>query len=371
MINSELIELFKNYLETDYKEGDIWKLHSEQFKKFWNDKILNNDEKSLSDEEIDPIIRLLDQNGKGNTKNDISVAKTFIRMGMWYRVFKSLKDNDDIKNIFSKIINESDEKQLIDLINKLEDINKKYKNGLTGKNGVIINAILFLNKPPMFISAVSLAHRELLLKYFKFGDIENYNTFGEKIILSNKLLLEGFKNIGLDGSPRSISCFLYAKIKNKWHIGEIDSEEEELVSENTVTNENIFTLEKFFEDFLIGNWESTELGKKFDLIMENGELVSQQYKTDIGRIDLLVKEKKSNNYVVIELKRGQTTDDTVGQLTRYMGWVKKNLCKNGEDIKGIIIGHDYDEKLKYSLSMVKNTELLLYKISFNLLKPDF
>ena len=46
------------------------------------------------------------------------------------------------------------------------------------------------------------------------------------------------------------------------------------------------------EDFLIENWEGTELGQKYDLIKEEGELKSQQYKTDIGRIDILVQDKK-------------------------------------------------------------------------------
>jgi restriction system protein len=80
----------------------------------------------------------------------------------------------------------------------------------------------------------------------------------------------------------------------------------------------MFFLEKYLEDFLIGNWESTELGKNYNLIYsDDNELLSQQYKTDIGKIDILAKEKNTDAYVVIELKRNQTSDDNFGQISRY------------------------------------------------------
>jgi len=49
--------------------------------------------------------------------------------------------------------------------------------------------------------------------------------------------------------------------------------------------QGLFYMEKQLEDFLIQNWPHTELGKKYDLIIEEGELRSQQYRTDIGPID--------------------------------------------------------------------------------------
>ena len=44
---------------------------------------------------------------------------------------------------------------------------------------------------------------------------------------------------------------------------------------------------------MIENWNETEFGKKYDLIFEDGELKSQQFKTDIGRIDILAKRKSN------------------------------------------------------------------------------
>ena len=101
------------------------------------------------------------------------------------------------------------------------------------------------------------------------------------------------------------------------------------------------------------------------MIHENGYLISKQHKTDIGIIDILAKDKATKNYVVIELKRDQSSDDTFGQLTRYMGWVKRHL--KDENVKGIIIAGRYDKKLDYALEYAPNdTEDFIYNVSFTL-----
>lgn len=130
------------------------------------------------------------------------------------------------------------------------------------------------------------------------------------------------------------------------------------------TNPGLFYMEKQLEDFIIHNWDSTELSKSMDLIIEEGELISQQFRTEIGPIDILAKDKKSGGHVVIELKKNQTSDDTVGQLARYMGWIKAN--KNDDKVRGIIIAGEYDKKLDYALKVVENVEVYLYKVDFTL-----
>lgn len=137
----------------------------------------------------------------------------------------------------------------------------------------------------------------------------------------------------------------------------------EIEKEDSMLGQGLFYMEKQLEDFIVHNWESTELGKRFNLIIEDGELISQQYHTDIGSIDILVKDKKGS-FVVIELKKNQTSDDTIGQLTRYMGWIKKN--KDDQNVKGIIIAGEFDKKLEYALKVIPNIEVFLYKVDFKL-----
>ncbi|MBS3913459.1 MAG: DUF1016 family protein [Bacteroidetes bacterium] len=126
----------------------------------------------------------------------------------------------------------------------------------------------------------------------------------------------------------------------------------------------LFYMEKQLEDFIIHNWDNTELGKKYDLIIEEGELLSQQFRTDIGPIDILVKDKKTGSYVVVELKRNQTSDDTIGQLARYMGWIKEH--KNDKNVKGVIITGQYDKKLDYAREMLPNIDVFIYQVDFKL-----
>lgn len=128
----------------------------------------------------------------------------------------------------------------------------------------------------------------------------------------------------------------------------------------------LFYMEKQLEDFIIANWDKTELGKKHDLIIDEGELVSQQYKTDIGPIDILAREKRTGNYIVIELKKNKTSDETIGQIARYMGWIRET--KKDNNVKGIIIAGNYDRKLEYALKVMQNIEVFIYEIDFKLKK---
>jgi len=355
------IEEFNYFKENFHNQDDIFRDYSHIFRKFWDNFILNNEVDIIDDSDIDPIIRLIDINGKGNTKNSIAIAKALIRMGQWYRAFRSIKGNKEIKESINRIFNTNNDIELIEYINDFEKLNKEHKNGLTGKNAIILNGILCLYNPSYYLSALSLDHRIKIVKYLCNIDISNEN-YGNKIIKSNRMILDYFKKLNILVSPRTISCFLY-KIKQTW-----DNNSENIDEENINNEEQLFVLEKYFEDFLVGNWETTDLGKKYTLIYsDDGELLSQQYKTDIGKIDLLVKEKSTDNYVVIELKRNQSSDDTVGQISRYMGWIKEKLANNNL-VKGIIISYSKDEKLYYALKSVPNIELLLYRISFTLIE---
>ena len=138
----------------------------------------------------------------------------------------------------------------------------------------------------------------------------------------------------------------------------------EIKNEESPISQGLFYMEKQLEDFIIANWDKTEFGKKYDLIYEDGVLLSQQYPTTIGKIDILAIDKKTKNYVVMELKKNQTSDDTVGQLSRYMGWIKEH--KKDEGVKGIIVAGKFDEKLKYAKTMLQNSEAFVYEVDFKI-----
>lgn len=139
-------------------------------------------------------------------------------------------------------------------------------------------------------------------------------------------------------------------------------------TDELVEDPNVFALEKHLEDFLIANWASTYLGKEFDIYSEEGELVGQQYPSDTGPIDILAISKDKKTLLVVELKRGRATDAVVGQIQRYMGYVKDELCETGQTVKGVIIALEDDLKLRRALSVTQNIEFFRYQVSFKLFK---
>ena len=139
-------------------------------------------------------------------------------------------------------------------------------------------------------------------------------------------------------------------------------------SDDSVEDPTVFAIEKHLEDFLVENWDQTELGKSYDIIEEEGELVGQQYPTDTGPIDILAISKDKKTLLVIELKKGRASDSVVGQIQRYMGFVNEELLEDGQTVRGIIIALKEDLRLKRALSMTNNIEFYRYEIDFKLIR---
>lgn len=139
-------------------------------------------------------------------------------------------------------------------------------------------------------------------------------------------------------------------------------------TDTSVENANEFALEKHLEDFLVKNWKQTELGKDYDIYEEDGELVGQQYPSDTGPIDILAISKDKKTILVVELKKGRVSDNVVGQIQRYMGYVLEELAEDNQKVKGIIIALEDDLRIKRALSVTNNIEFYRYQINFRLFK---
>ena len=60
---------------------------------------------------------------------------------------------------------------------------------------------------------------------------------------------------------------------------------------------------------------------------------------------------ENNNFIVIELKR-KSTDQTLGQILRYIGWVQENIAENDQKVFGIILAESKDIHLDFALKPV-------------------
>lgn len=139
-----------------------------------------------------------------------------------------------------------------------------------------------------------------------------------------------------------------------------------LATAEGVEDPSSFALEKHLEDFLVKNWAHTELGKAYDIYSEEGEMVGQQYPSDTGPIDILAVSKDKKELLVVELKRGRASDVVVGQILRYMGFVQEELLEAGQKVKGLIIAHEDDVKIRRALSVAPHIDFSTYKIDFKL-----
>jgi len=139
-------------------------------------------------------------------------------------------------------------------------------------------------------------------------------------------------------------------------------------TDETIEDPSTFALEKHLEDFLVQNWKQTELGKSYDIYEEDGALVGQQYQSDTGSIDILAISKDKKALLVVELKKGRASDNVVGQIQRYMGYVKEELAEDNQEVRGVIIALEDDLRIKRALSVTNNIEFYRYQVIFKLFK---
>jgi restriction system protein len=129
-----------------------------------------------------------------------------------------------------------------------------------------------------------------------------------------------------------------------------------------------FAMEKHLEEFLVRNWAQTDLSKDFTIYEDEGELVGQQFSTDVGPIDILAISRDKKRLLVLELKRGRASDVVVGQLLRYIGYVKGKVAEPDQTVEGCIIALEDDPKLKWAISTLPHVGFYQYQVSFKLNK---
>src|SRR5208283_802189 len=104
-------------------------------------KILVGSETELTEEEMIPIIQILDNNAKGGGKqnpNVEGVASTNITQPTWYKVFRSLQKDSSMKervDALFKAANEDDQIRCLDKIHEQNTVSKII--ALTGNHGTV------------------------------------------------------------------------------------------------------------------------------------------------------------------------------------------------------------------------------------------
>jgi hypothetical protein len=124
-----------------------------------------------------------------------------------------------------------------------------------------------------------------------------------------------------------------------------------------------FALEASLRDFIIGRLPNLTIGgMSVRLYKDANGRTGREYLTDIGLIDILA-VANDGTFVVLELKRDRGSDQTLGQLARYMGWVSTHLAA-GAPVRGGVVARHIDNKLRYAARAMPGVLLLEYDIKF-------
>jgi len=215
---SALVNEFQNSYDA-VTQDRAWAEQSQRFRKFWYERVMGNDPNVISDSECDEIIKILDRNGKGNTRDSQAVARAMIPQGAWRRMFNEFRTNKRLGTLVTQIMEEVDPTHKADLIDQLYRENEGQKNNLTGPSGNAIGAFLAAYDPFNNLSIISLNDRRAVIEFLGFSLPFDWDTasIGTRIVTTNSLILDGFRALGLTGSARTLTRFSYSPpMKSLW-----------------------------------------------------------------------------------------------------------------------------------------------------------
>lgn len=128
-----------------------------------------------------------------------------------------------------------------------------------------------------------------------------------------------------------------------------------------------FALERHLHDYLFDNWDGLSLAKDWEIYSSPGDpQAGYELSPPIGRIDLLARHRREPRWLVIELKRHGSSDQVVGQVLRYIGWIKAHHAEAGETVEGLIVAHEGNPQLHYAVSAVPGLSFMAYEVEFRL-----
>jgi endonuclease len=142
-----------------------------------------------------------------------------------------------------------------------------------------------------------------------------------------------------------------------------------LGAENTIEESDFseigFALESHLRDFIVKNLNTIDVqGRKLRLYTgENGQS-GVEFVTPAGIIDILTVDQ-DGAFFVFELKRSRSPDHAIGQLARYMGWLRKTIGAE-KAVHGLIVAKEITDNLRYAAIVMPNVSLFEYEVQFQL-----
>lgn len=237
---------------------------------------------------------------------------------------------------------------------------------IKGMGKGIITAILHVAYPNKY-GVWNNTSNDGLIDLGIFPGVPRGSSFGERYAAVNEVLFGLAEKLELD---------LWSLDAVWWFLNAAEAEgvsktstsiASEKATEPTATATTRFMLERHLHDYMFDNWDTLELARDWEIYSQDGEPdAGYEFRTPIGRIDLLARHRSEGRWLVIELKREKSSDAVVGQVLRYMGWVQRHMTTGNEIVEGLIVATEGDPQLHYALEIVPSVNFKSYEVEFRL-----
>jgi hypothetical protein len=275
---------------------------------------------------------------------------------------KMCADMDRLRNALSLLLDES---------TPIQERLNRVVSSVPGMGRAVVTAILLVAYPEDY-GVWNNTSEGALKSLGLWPTFDRGESFGGRYLKVNSVLRELAQTLGTD---------LWTLDATMWFVARDTQEGDDPARPLPQGSDDVaapsagdqrFGLERHLHEFLRDNWDRTSLGQEWALYTEDGdEEAGFEYPCGaVGRIDLLARHRTEPKLLVVELKRGQGSDATVGQVLRYMTYVRKHVAQPGEEVRGLVIAQEADDSLRYALAAVPDVELQLYQLQFSLRALD-
>lgn len=128
-----------------------------------------------------------------------------------------------------------------------------------------------------------------------------------------------------------------------------------------------FALERDLQNYLANNLHLIEPG--LSIFNDEGIRGFEYPAGDGRRIDILAVDA-AGGFVVLELKVSKGYDRVVGQILRYVNWVRTELAEPGQRVRGVIVCRNISNDLRLACATLPDVELFEYEMSVTVRKVD-
>jgi len=182
--------------------------------------------------------------------------------------------------------------------------------------------------------------------------------------------LPGYQNaniVRLLGYSHSTICQdlqLFKSLEEHPELKGINSKITAFKRRNEIAPDRTFDDEEILHRNLYHNWDKTPFAKKWKLV-NTGSYCGKFNTHEIGEMDMLAQNETGDKWLVIELKKNKSSDAAIGQILRYMGWIKTNKIKKNNTVQGLVVCGNYNEKVAYALKCLPDVDACIYRLHNN------